>query len=137
MAMVQIHGPCRRLTLIRGGRRNKVICNHCGVEGKKVETCETYKGPHLCPNDHIDHSRPDLFCKKCQGLLTAGVCNACEKISDNPEYKAYQELVILELEKILGEKFKGCFKEFDCLEGFIEKEDPEEVAINEVYAMSD
>jgi hypothetical protein len=27
-------------------------CTHCGVIGVKVETCEGYKGPHLCPNDY-------------------------------------------------------------------------------------
>ena len=52
---------------------------------QKVERCETYRHPHICPDQHITNTRPDLFCFK-HGeprLLADGVCSEC--VSATPE----------------------------------------------------
>jgi hypothetical protein len=44
-------------------------CPHCNSPARRIEWCEGYRSPHVCPTDHISHQRPDLFCNLCGGLL--------------------------------------------------------------------
>jgi hypothetical protein len=49
--------------------REDLRCPHCNSPARKIDWCHGYRSPHICPTDHIDHSRPDLYCAECGGSL--------------------------------------------------------------------
>jgi RNA polymerase subunit RPABC4/transcription elongation factor Spt4 len=106
------------------------ICPHCGVEEARVERCDGYRSPHLCPNDHIDHARPDLFCRVCGLTTTEGVCPQCSKTRETPEYIAYKKKVS---EIGIRRTDLFCFwDDYDCVVQFLEGIPPEDCVDDEV-----
>ncbi len=94
-------------------------CPHCGVEGKRVETCDSYRSPHLCPNDHIDHARPDLFCPKCGDLLEGDTCVGCSGVLKTLEYKEYKAKLVEYGVKITSEDHRHYFQGAEWVEAFV------------------
>ena len=109
-------------------------CPHCGVEGQPVNSCEDYRAPHVCPNDHITHARPDLFCQLCGGILVREICPACSHLRDDAAYREYHVAVVDAMVSEVGEQARAFFDDCDFFEGFLTKTDPSEEALEQLSA---
>lgn len=110
------------------------ICEHCGVDGIQVARCESYRLPHLCPNDHITHCRSDLFCQKCEASLVSGVCPNCTALAESAEYRLYHKAVVNELARMTGYRNRSFWNGCEFFQGFVDKRPPTDEAYEQATA---